>query len=334
MERLPIIICTSVVRSTRQGESHGGIYLVDLETENITQVVDWNDQTIDWSGRGADRGLRGIAFYGGYIVAAASDEVFFYDQKFNIVKSITNRYLKHCHEIHIKNNALLLSSTGYDSILLYNLKEGQFEKGYCYRMEKSGPTMLINRIAKKLNIGFNTNVNYKSSYYEFCPISNHGPSSGDTHHINNIFWKDDDIYFSGTGLNRLMRIKRNGIIEAAACIPMNTHNVQYFGEYLLLNETSSDAVSLFDRRGKKIFSFNIVSYDSRELMQTNIPHDHARQGFGRGLCIYKDLIVGGSSPATISIYKIGRKQPIKTIQLSNDIRNAIHGLEVSPYHTS
>lgn len=331
MERLPIIICTSVVRSTRRGESHGGIYLVDLETENIKQVVDWNDQTIDWSGRGVDRGLRGIAFYGSSIVAAASDEVFFYDQEFNIVNSITNRYLKHCHEIHIKNDTLFLSSTGYDSILLYNLKEAQFEKGYCYRMENSKTTMLINRIAKKLNFNIRLNTNPKPSYYEFCPESNHGPTSKDTHHINNIFCKDDEIYFSGTRINKLMRIKRGGTIEAVAPIPMHTHNVQYFGEYLLINETSSDAVSLFETRGNKIFSFNIVHYDSRELTHTNIPHDHARQGFGRGLCTYKDLILGGSSPATISIYTVGRKQPIKTIQLSNDIRNAIHGLEVYPY---
>jgi len=31
---------------------------------------------IDWVGRGADRGLRGIVFYDGNIYIAASDEIF------------------------------------------------------------------------------------------------------------------------------------------------------------------------------------------------------------------------------------------------------------------
>ena len=37
---LPKIIVTSVVRSSNQGESHGGVYLIDLETENYEKVID------------------------------------------------------------------------------------------------------------------------------------------------------------------------------------------------------------------------------------------------------------------------------------------------------
>ncbi len=30
--RLPVVVASSVVRSTLKGESHGGVYMVDLET--------------------------------------------------------------------------------------------------------------------------------------------------------------------------------------------------------------------------------------------------------------------------------------------------------------
>src|SRR3990167_290574 len=96
---LPKVIATSVIRSVSQGQSHGGVYLVDLETDVITQVVDWNTTSINWEGRGLDRGLRGIAFYRGNTFIAASDEVFVFDKNFNFVNSFRNQYLKHCHEI-------------------------------------------------------------------------------------------------------------------------------------------------------------------------------------------------------------------------------------------
>ena len=78
MQRLPTVITTSVIRSAHQGESHGGIYLVDLESGTATQKTDWNNCDIDWEGRGGDRGLRGIAFHGQDIYVAASDEIIIY----------------------------------------------------------------------------------------------------------------------------------------------------------------------------------------------------------------------------------------------------------------
>ncbi len=85
--QLPKLILTSVVRGSQQGESHGGIYTVDFEHQQGQQHVDWNTSDIDFEGRGADRGLRGIAFDGDEIYIAASDELFCYDQDFTIQNS-------------------------------------------------------------------------------------------------------------------------------------------------------------------------------------------------------------------------------------------------------
>jgi len=46
------LITTSVVRGSEQGESHGGVYLIDLENQKTRQVIDWNTADIDWQGRG------------------------------------------------------------------------------------------------------------------------------------------------------------------------------------------------------------------------------------------------------------------------------------------
>ena len=84
------LIATSVVRGSNQGESHGGVYLLDLEKRDVRQVVDWNRSDIDWSGRGWDRGLRGIAFDEDTVYIAASDELFAYTSRFRRVGSWRN----------------------------------------------------------------------------------------------------------------------------------------------------------------------------------------------------------------------------------------------------
>jgi len=40
---LPKILSTSVIRAANFGDSHGGLYLIDLEKETHQLVLDWKD---------------------------------------------------------------------------------------------------------------------------------------------------------------------------------------------------------------------------------------------------------------------------------------------------
>ena len=60
MAKLPKLIATSVVRGSQKGQSHGGVYVIDFDSQTVEQKVDWNTGEIDFTGRGWDRGLRGI----------------------------------------------------------------------------------------------------------------------------------------------------------------------------------------------------------------------------------------------------------------------------------
>ena len=76
----------------------------------------------------------------------------------------------------------------------------------------------------------------------------------------------------------------------------------------------------------------IKRYDERELLNAHLPQDHARQAFGRGLCVLGEgLVAGGSSPATVSVYDLSTYRTVKTINLTMDVRNTVHGLEVWPF---
>ena len=82
-------------------------------------------------------------------------------------------------------------------------------------------------------------------------------------------------------------------------------------------------------------AFKIKSYDDSEIEFAGIDDSKiARQAFGRGLCVVDDrFVAGGSSPSTIRLYDLDTHQTVGSVNLSMDIRNAIHGLEVWPYES-
>ena len=326
MEKLPIILCSSTIRSAQEGESHGGMYLVDLENENFEQVINWNDSSIDWEGRGSDRGLRGIAYYKDFILCAASDEVVVYDQKFQHITSFKNKYLKHCHEIKVKDDFLYMTSTGYDSILKFDLKKERYTRGFLYRTLYSD-NRYLSSIQRKSGIS-------KKIFLPFDPEGGNGPGLRDTNHLNNVFLQDGSIYFSGTGFKTLFAIDENEKLQKIVDIPKGTHNVMFFKDYLIFNNTANDTVDLNTKEGKQVVQFKIPKYSFDDLINSDIPNDHARQGFGRGLVCVDDYIISGSSPATINVYSISKKKMVKSINITKDIKIAIHGLDIYPRNFS
>lgn len=301
------LIATSVVRGSNQGESHGGIYLINLETDEILQPVDWNTLNIDWQGRGWDRGLRGIAFHDGNIYVAASDELFVFDQGFRQVASYRNDYLKHCHEISVFKDHLFISSTGYDSVLGFNLTTNAFD--WALHVTSDGM-----RFGGK----------------RFDPNGTDGPLLLNKLHINTVFCDEHGMFISGLRTENVLTFNGRAV-GALTSLPEGSHNARPFKDGILFNDTRANAVRFESPTGRA--AFRVPRFPDHKLTHTKLDDTRiARQGFGRGLCVIDDTrIAAGSSPSTISIYDLESQRPEKVINLSMDVRNAIHGLEVWPY---
>ena len=340
MERLPKIIASTVVRSAHQGESHGGVYIIDLQTEAVDQVIRYDEPSISWEGRGGPRGLRGIAFYGDEIYLAASDEIFVYSKDFRFGGSISNEYLSHCHETYLSGSTLYVTSTGRDSVLEYDLRTRSFVRGY--HIWFRGPKRRLNMIGfrvrgskRRLNMmGFRGAVGFLKPMprmQAFDPNSDEGPPvSSNTCHLNSVAYEGGLLTVAGTRCAHLLTISGSKLASYAR-IPYGTHNARPFGEGVLLNDTSSDRVSYLGRDGEPV-SLPIKHYDEWQLLNSHLPKDHARQAFGRGMCVLGEgLIAGGSSPATVSVYDLNNSKTLKSINLTMDVRNTIHGLEVWPF---
>jgi hypothetical protein len=310
--RFPLVIASSVIRSAHQGQSHGGVYIVDLETEQWRQVIDWNDQSISWEGRGNDRGLRGVALHGGEVYLAASDELFVYSTDFKIVRSFRNPYLKDCHEICIHNRHLYMTSTRCDSVLEFDLAKQVFTRGWCFRV--------LDR----------SEVTPEPRLFPFDPNSADGPVLKGTYHLNNVFATDTSVYVAATKLESIWEISGDQF-KPFARVPRGSHNARPFRSGVLLNDTLGNRVLYQDRDGRVLESFAIEEYPNDKLLMAHLPADHARQGFGRGVAIWnEDFVITGSSPATLSVFQLGTSRRIKRINLTMDIRNSIHGLALWP----
>ncbi len=296
-----------MVRGSQQGDSHGGLYLVDIEKRESQQVIDWNASGIDWEGRGADRGLRGIVITGKEVYVAASDELFVFDPWFRPLASYRNPYLRHCHEMSLHRGKLYLTSTGFDALVRFDIATCQFDLGIAITSDNGA-------------------VNARG----FDPRQPGGPAPSNIFHINNVHADDTGVFVSGRKMPALLQITQ-AAIGIAAGLPRGTHNARPFRGGVIFNDTDSDSVVWNGPAGR--LAIRVPLYDpvfllNRDADATGI----ARQGFARGLCIISDtLVAGGSSPTTLAIYDLQAGQCVTSLSLTMDIRNAAHGLVVWPF---
>lgn len=303
------LITTSVIRGSKQGDSHGGVYIIDLEKQDVQQVIDWNKTDIDWEGRGWDRGLRGIAIDGDTVYCVAGDELFAYTPDFKMIGSWKCPYLKHANEMSIHERSLFITSTGYDSVLSFDLDKHQFH--WAIYIDTEG-------------------YNFKARLYD--PMEEDGPLPLNKLHLNNVHANEHGLYMSGLKSGGMLHFNSK-VVNMSVALPPGTHNAQPYRDGVLFNDTEANAVRYASRTGEEDRALEVPMYDKKDIKNHGIDDSKiARQGFGRGLCVMNDNIVAaGSSPSTISIYDLKDSKTLLSLNISMDIRNSIHGLEIWPF---
>ena len=115
-------------------------------------------------------------------------------------------------------------------------------------------------------------------------------------------------------------------------MPAGTHNARPFKDGIIFNDTASDCLRVVPRQGQGQ-AYKIRSYDPAEIQFAGIDDSKiARQAFGRGLCVIDErFVAGGSSPSTVTLYDLESRQVAASVNMTMDIRNAIHGLALWPY---
>jgi len=302
------LITTSVVRGSEQGESHGGVYIINVEGQEVRQVMDFESTEDARKGREWDRGLRGIAIDGETVYFVASDALFAFTPDFKLIGSWRNRYLKHAHEMSIHERRLYVTSTGYDSILAFELDEKKFVWALHLDIER---------------------FEHKGSIYD--PMGDDGPLLLNKLHLNNVHTNEDGLYISGLKSGGMLHFNGEAI-NMSVTLPEGTRNAQPYRDGVLFNDTEADAVRYASRTGEEDRAVKAPKYGPAEVEKDIDDTEGARKGFARGLCLINERIVaGGSSPSTISLHDLKESKTLLSVNLSLDFRSAIHGLAVWPF---
>ena len=331
---LPTVLVTEVIRSSQQGESHGGAHLVNLETGAHERVLDWDEMGIDWSGRGGGRGLRGIAFHKGRVIIGAGNEIFLFDKNFTLLSSHPAPYCRDCHEIALDGDRLLITATGHDALLEFDLTRLEYTAGMRFLVKTT-----------RMN-GPQGPVTVPMVHSEaFDPGKPGGPPQNDTLHINMVWHERGHTFICGTTMSALLMspagrslADRSGMMRPIARVPEWTHNARPYKGGAIYNATKGEQIVHSDARGNALKTLPIPRFPKDKLLNDGVPEDHARPDFGRGLTVIEDadengrtIVIGSSSPSTITAYDLETESVITSVNLTADVRNAPHGLEVWPF---
>lgn len=304
---IPKLLASSVIRGAQREESHGGLCICDFQKATIEYAIEWNSTDIDVSGRGGDRGLRGVAVYDEHVYALSNNALLRLGRDLKLQQTYSCGYLKHCHELSIYEHRAFLVSTGFDSILVFDLRQGRFVAGFYLHLD-SGQLRLS----------------------AFQPEARGGPQSSNVFHINSVTANANGVFFAGLRTGGLLCLRDNQLSRFGK-LPRGTHNAQPFEDGIIYNDTANNCLGV-ELPGRKVTI--PIEADPKE-----VPHWHhaedavlARPLFGRGLCVLStELVAAGSSPSTITVYDIARGAAVARLPISRDVRNAIHGISIWPF---
>ena len=304
---LPKIVCSSVIRASKRGDSHGGIYMVDLARSKYELLRDWDKPDIDWDGRGGDRGVRGMAFYNGHMLAAAGDEVFEFDRNMVVTRSWRSRWLKHTHEVALdeKRGLLYVIANIFDAILVLDINAGKWEGAF-----------VLPKVPKP-----EEKARWIDAYMG-------EPAATDHLHLDSVVYDGGDrLYYGGQHIDALhwVDLKTTEIHTFQSNVP-HSHNLQPYRDGVIYNIAAAHRTVYVSAAGERIDEWETPLYAQGDMVARPEDEKIAVQGYTRGMVLYDEYVIVGSSPATVNVFVPGRKEPIHSVQLSKDVRNSICGM--------
>lgn len=304
---MPVIAMTTEIRGARRGDSHGGIFLVDLDGRRGAHVLDWTRPRVDWSGHGGGRGLRGLACEGDDVWVAGADEVFRFSPGFELKSAHASPYLGHAQGLAWFDGRLFVASAAYDSLLSFDPEQGRFDWGL-HIVDDDGGLRAI----------------------PFDPQGATGPSPGNRLRLDSLSCDVRGLFVAGGRSMGLLHFDGKRI-QRVVTLPEGVHDARPWREGVLFNDTEAGVARFLTPDVNCVFEAPL--YPEAELEPGSCAEPAlARQGYARGLCVLGGgSFAAGSSPLTVSVHDVDTMKTTLRINLSTDARHVPHTLAPWPY---
>ncbi|MDT8320295.1 MAG: hypothetical protein RQ826_07185 [Xanthomonadales bacterium] len=306
---MTVLALTTVVRGSSKGQSHGGLYLVDIDGGRGAQLLDWTRPTIDWSGYGAGRGLRGLAVHEQHVYVAGSDELFCFDPGFHLQNVYRSPYLGGAQAVAYFDGRVYVVSRQFDALLSLNIAGGRFDWGLQISDDEGGLRGM-----------------------PFDPQGTVGPSPGSHLRLNSLHCDSRGLFVSGSRTAGLLHFDGRRITRLVT-LPERVHDARPWRDGVLFNDTGAGAVRFLTPQANRVFQ--VPRYPEEVLEPGSFENPEcALQGYARGLCVIDgQRFASGSSPLTVTVHDLEAMKTELSITLETDARHAVHTLAAWPFAT-
>lgn len=299
------LLATYEERGGPLGARHGGVFLIDLAARSVCQMLEWAESAGDLRERHKSLGLRGIALEGEQIYIAASDSLLCFSREFRQVAAWKNPYLRYCQAIQVYKRSLFMASSGYDSILGFDLEHQRFTWGLHVEMQGQG---------------FRGQV--------FDPAGDQGPLLLGRLKINQVHANADGMYIGGGATGGMLHFNGRAI-RMAAELPDGSRDAQPFRDGVLYNSLQTGHLR-YSGRGEGRED-RALAVDDGSVQGLRKASGALRIGFARGLCRLSDTVVAvGSCPASVILFDLAANEKLLQVTLSDNRESAVHSLAAWP----
>lgn len=298
------VICSTVIRAAEQGSVHGGLYVIDIDSDEVLEYVPYAGDFDNENTRGGERGLRGVAVLEDRIVVADSSGLIELNKEtYTVTKEKRDRgFFKSIHEICYFDNHIWVTSTGYDAIAKVDLDFNLVEFWEILGESKDDHKIFTGK----------RQINPEEAVPD------------DKYHINSISAFSGRLVFSGL-ITSLYDFESMNIIESMPTIEdikSFQHNFYEYDDCSLINMTSLKHLGIIQNGQSRFFPIPATHHAKFSIDKI------AENNWNRGLTRGGNYAIIGSSPARLLLFDMDKYEFVKQLQIEEDIRHCIHGLEI------
>ena len=298
------VICSTVIRAAKQGSVHGGLYVIDIDNDEILKYIPYAGDFDNENERGGERGLRGIAVLEDKIVVADSSGLLELDKN---TYEITNKkqdrgFFKSIHEICYFDGHIWVTSTGYDAIVKLDSDLNVIEFWEILGESKEDHKVFTSK----------RQIDPKEAVPD------------DKYHINSISSFSGRLVFSAL-ISHLYDFDTMEVVEPISSIngvKSFQHNFYEYDDCTMINMTSLKHLGI-TKDGQSSF-FPIPATNLAKFSVDKIAENNWNRGLTRG----GNYAIIGSSPARLLVFDMIKREFVKQLQIEEDIKHCVHGLEM------
>jgi hypothetical protein len=272
---------TTLKRGAVPGEKHGQLWLCDFASRTAEILVELDHLPQSANPRGGDRGYRGVAIdrSQNQIWLTRFDCIEIYDHDLNFLEAVHHRLFLHLHDLSICGQRCLITSTGENLVLEFDVARRNFVASYSILDNRQG--------VPRVNSSEDPEI---------------APAHDVYHHLNSIYVSTDHILTSGAQSQMLFRLT-DQTLTPVTVLPKGVHNtLQMPDGTIVFLDSEGHRVGL--QTGQDL---RFVPVPPIADLEAQDPADKerwrvARPYYTRGLCVSSNSkVIFGHSPISLCI---------------------------------